>query len=62
MKTNEEEIDQVKLDAIKELRTKIIIQIEETGEADEQDRKELTRLMEETGYGEEIGNLDDNDM
>lgn len=62
MKTNEGEIDQEKLTAIKELRAKIISQIKETGEADEQDREELTRLMEETGYGEEIGSLDDNDM
>ena len=57
MKINEE-----KLDAIKELRAKIIGQIKETGNANEQDQEELTRLMEETGYAEEIGSLEDNDM
>jgi len=57
-----EKVDKEKLDAIKEIRTKIIKQIKETGEADEQDQEELTKLIEETGYAEELGSLDDYDM
>jgi len=58
----DEKLDKEKLDAIKELRAKIVSQIKESGEANEQDQEELTKLMEETGYGEEIGSLDDYDM
>lgn len=55
-------IDQEKLEEMNTLRKKIGKQIEETGDANEEDQQQLTALMEETGYAEEAGSLDDLDM